>query len=95
MKNAFKFFGNFLTKIFKTELKSVAGRANLGGGLLLVVFGVIAFVSDWFNVAINALLSSFGKEQLPAMPGYYILAALAILALYFYFCVKVLLEAEG
>ena len=94
MTEVLKSLGSFLRKILKTEMKSIAGRFNLAGGLLLVIFSILAFVNDLIVIISNAVLSYYDKTPLPTIPGYYLLAALVILAVYFNRCVMVLDEAE-
>lgn len=83
-----------LKDLMRVEMSSTAGRVNLLGGILVIIFALLAFVESFFEKIVNSFLLSFDKQPLPVIPSGYILLFLILVLIYFYFCVRVISETE-
>ena len=94
MDNIFKLLTSIVAKLLKEEMKSIAGKVNLIGGVMMVALTVCIFLQNIGVVIINFFLSLFGKTLLPNINSWYLILIFLFIAGYFYLCVKVISDTE-
>lgn len=94
MKNIIKLFTDIVGKLLKKELGSTAGKVNLIGGVAVIAMAVLVFVENIGVKVLNAFLAFFDKPLLPAVGTNHILGFFVIILIYFYLCVRVIMEVD-
>ncbi len=94
MKGIISTLKSISKSLLKTELESIAGRVNLIGGIILTLLVGGIFIDDVVKIILNSILSFFGKINIPSMGNGYILAGIFFVGLYFYLCVRTIIELK-
>jgi hypothetical protein len=84
-----KTLGTALKKLLEVELRSIAGRVNLIGGISIILLVLGLFLEDIGVRLVNMILVLFDKAPLPTVGSPYILLSIVVVVLYFYYCVNV------
>jgi len=91
-EDIFKLLKTSVILFIKSETSSIGAKLNLIGGLCIVFLIIAIFVPDLIVHIFNIILRLLDKSTLPELPSWNILIAITILALYFLFCSRAVLN---